>query len=150
MSDEIKPVPPAYGVQQQLPPRTPEALKLQQRRAAAQQPAARQESDGYDLGDITRDQAAALLATELLQDERALANPKIAELKEAIGRRAQNQPAQQGDLSTLITASQRVDSLVISTYSPGKPATSGEVLKKVEAFHSLAASFGQERVPMRG
>ena len=149
MSDEIKPVPKAYGIQQQLPPRTPEVLKLKQRDSAPQ-PTARQESDGYTLGDINGDQAKQLLASELLQDERALANPRIAELKDALARRAGNEAAQQGDLPALLTASQRIDSLVSVTYSPTKPATPGDLLGKVKAFHGLASSFGQERIPSRG
>jgi hypothetical protein len=113
-------------------------------------------TDGYDLSSITVEQAQQLLAMPLMQDADALSSAQFAPLKDAIERRAGGKPAEQGDLSTLITASQRVDSLIRSSYAPsraGEPlakATSGEVLAKIGAFNEVASSFGRTRDIMIG
>jgi hypothetical protein len=154
MSDEIKPVPPVHGIQPHLPPKNPEAPARLKRSAAT--PAAPRESDGYDLSAVTPDQAGQLLATPFMQDETALANGNIEGLKDALDRRAKNEPTQQGDMPALVTASLRVASLVTETYSAPRPGvkmaapTSKELRAKVTEFDALAASFGKERDIMRG
>ena len=154
MSDEIKPVPPVHNVPSNLPQRLMDAIKLQQRTAPASpvKPA----SEGYDLSAITPQQAQQLLATPLMQDEKANANPNIQGLKTALEHRAANQPMEQGDMPALVTASVRVASLVSDTYSAPKPGqkmaapTTSEQRAKITDFDTLATSFGKERQVMRG
>lgn len=155
MGDEIKPVTPAAGIQPELPIRVPDRARLKHRHtpvpATAPEP-----NDGYDLSGITPQQAQQLISHPLMSDADALANSRFSELKDAISRRAQGAPVEQGDISTLITASHRVSGLVSITYQPGKhgepmaPASSGELLALVDEFDRLAASFGQERPIVRG
>jgi hypothetical protein len=154
MGDEIKPVTPVIGIQPELPARVPE--KRQRYSRNPHLAAESQQNDGYDLSGITTQQAQTLLAMPLMEDHAALANTHFAGLKEAISRRAESAPAEQGDLSALITASVRVSGLMVDTYSlpkPGEPAkkpTSSEMRSKITEFDTVAASFGKERPIMRG
>lgn len=156
MGDDIKPVPPVSRIQPEFPPKIPDSTDVAGKRHAPAKTPHTPKTGGYDLSAISAEQAQQLLSMPLMQDADALSSASFQALKDAVERRANNKPAEQGDIATLITASQRVEGLIKSTYAPtraGEPLakpTSGEVLSKIEAFNVIASSFGRPRDIMIG
>lgn len=141
MSDEIKPVPPVppvvdrrHGIE---PPPQP------RRHAEVVQPAEPRQ-EGYSLSNITPAQAGELLAHPLFAHEKALANGKVAQLKDALAKK-QAGPTDATDDVVLSNAKQAVDSLVTVAYSPGVPATPGDLLALVQDFNAAAGKVGEAR-----